>query len=163
VRVVSCKREEFGYGHAMTWIVIRCALLGLLLLTGAASAVENRTLPASKPAVKAEIVTSVEGQLAAFREGEMGKAYAYASTVLQMQTPIRRFVQLVRQGYPEIWSNLRVEFGLVRDDGRRATVTARVFAQDGSSAVYDYVLVKEDDFWRIAGVLRHEAKGETRV
>jgi hypothetical protein len=120
-------------------------------------------LPASKPAVKAEIVTSVEGQLAAFREGEMGKAYAYASTVLQMQTPIRRFVQLVRQGYPEIWSNLRVEFGLVRDDGRRATVTARVFAQDGSSAVYDYVLVKEDDFWRIAGVLRHEAKGETRV
>jgi hypothetical protein len=29
--------------------------------------------------------------------------------------------------------------------------------------VYDYVLVKEEDFWRIAGVLRHEAKDETRV
>jgi hypothetical protein len=25
------------------------------------------------------------------------------------------------------------------------------------------VLVKEEDFWRIAGVLRHEAKGEMRV
>jgi hypothetical protein len=147
----------------MKWIVIRWALLGLGLLTIAAGAAENRTLPASKPAVKAEIVASVEGQLVAFREGEMGKAYAYSSTVLQMQTPIRRFVQLVRQGYPEIWSNARAEFGLVRDDGRQATVTARVFAQDGASAVYDYVLVKEEDFWRIAGVLRHEAKGETRV
>lgn len=147
----------------MKWSVILGGVIGLGFFTAAVSAAENRTLPASKPAVRAEIVASVEGQLAAFREGEMGKAYAYASTVLQMQTPIRRFVQLVRQGYPEIWANARVEFGLVRDDGRQATVTARVFTQNGSSAVYDYVLVKEEDFWRIAGVLRHEAKGETRV
>jgi len=147
----------------MKWSVILGGVIGLGFFTAAVSAAENRTLPASKPAVKAEIVASVEGQLAAFREGEIGKAYAYASTVLQMQTPIRRFVQLVRQGYPEIWANARVEFGLVRDDGRQATVTARVFTPNGSSAVYDYVLVKEEDFWRIAGVLRHEAKGETRV
>lgn len=147
----------------MKWIVSHWAILVLGLITGVAGAAENRTMPASKQAVKAEIVTSVEGQLAAFREGEMGKAYAYASTVLQMQTPIGRFVQLVRQGYPEIWSNARVEFGLVRDDGRRAMVTARVFAQDGSSAAYDYVLVKEENFWRIAGVLRHEEKGLSRV
>lgn len=147
----------------MKWIVSHCAILVLGLITGVAGAAENRTMPASKQAVKSEIVTSVEGQLAAFREGEMGKAYAYASTVLQMQTSIGRFVQLVRQGYPEIWSNARVEFGLVRDDGRRAMVTARVFAQDGSSAAYDYVLVKEEDFWRIAGVLRHEEKGVSRV
>ena len=45
----------------------------------------------------------------------------------------------------------------------RATVTARVFAKGGASAPYDYVLAKEDDFWRIAGVLRHEEKGETRL
>ena len=147
----------------MKWTVIRWLFLCLGLLTITADAAENRTLPASKPAVKAEILASVEGQLAALREGEIGKAYAYASTGLQRQTPIRRFVQLVRQGYPEIWSNARAEFGLVRDDGRQATVTARVFAQDGASAVYDYVLVKEEDFWRIAGVLRHEAKGEMRV
>ena len=147
----------------MKWTVIRWLFLCLGLLTIAVDAAENRTLPASKPAVKAEILASVEGQLAALREGEIGKAYAYASTGLQRQTPIRRFVQLVRQGYPEIWSNARAEFGLVRDDGRQATVTARVFVQDGASAVYDYVLVKEEDFWRIAGVLRHEAKGETRV
>ena len=147
----------------MKWIARVWALLMLGLTMGSAVAAENRTLPASKPGVKAEIVASVEGQLAAFREGQMEKAYAYASTVLQMQTPLRRFVQLVRQGYPEIWSNVRVEFGLVRDDGRRATATARVFAQDGSSAPYDYVLVKEDDFWRIVGVLRREAKGETRI
>ncbi len=144
----------------MKWIVRGWAFIMLGLTTCLA---ENRTLPASKPAVKAEIVASVEGQLAAFRDGKIERAYAYASTVLQMQTPIRRFVQLVRQGYPEIWSNARVEFGLVRDDGRRATVTARVFAHDSSSAMYDYVLVKEDEFWRIAGVLRHDAKGETRV
>jgi hypothetical protein len=69
----------------------------------------------------------------------------------------------VREGYPEIWASTRVEFGLVRDNGRVATLTARVFAKDGTSAVYDYVMAKEDDVWRIAGVLRHETKGEKGI
>jgi hypothetical protein len=52
---------------------------------------------------------------------------------------------------------------LVRDDGARATVTVRVFGAGGESAAYDYVLVREEDVWRIAGVLRHEAKNEKKV
>ena len=146
----------------MNWNFWRIALAVMVVGT-VVRAAETTSLRASKPAVKAEVVASIEGQLAAFRGGEIEKAYAYASTLLQMQTPIRRFAQLVRVGYPEIWANERVEFGLVRDDGRRATVTARVFAKGGASAPYDYVLAKEDDFWRIAGVLRHEEKGETRL
>lgn len=146
----------------MNWNFWRIAL-AVILVGAVVRAAETPSLRASKPAVRAEVVASVEGQLAAFRSGEIEKAYAYASTLLQMQTPIRRFAQLVRAGYPEIWANERVEFGLVRDDGRRATVTARVFVKGGASAPYDYVLAKEDDFWRIAGVLRHEEKGETRL
>jgi hypothetical protein len=69
----------------------------------------------------------------------------------------------VRDGYPEIWANARAEYGLVRYDGARATVTVRVFGAGGESAAYDYVLVREEDVWRIAGVLRHEAKNEKKV
>jgi len=126
-------------------------------------AAEPGAMRASKPAAKTEIVATIEGQLAAFRGSEIERAYAYASSRFQMQTPVRRFAQSVRLGYPEIWTNERAEFGLARDDGRRATLTARVFAKDGSSAAYDYMLVREDDFWRIAGVLRHERKEEKRM
>lgn len=146
----------------MNWNFWRIALAVILAGVGVRAA-DAPALRASKPAVKAEIVASIEGQLAAFRAGKIEQAYAYASTRLQVQTPIRRFMQVVRAGYPEIWTNTRAEFGLARDDGQRATITARIFANDGSSAAYDYVLAKEDDFWRIAGVLRHEERGETRL
>jgi hypothetical protein len=133
------------------------------LVGGNVGAAEPGGMRASKPAVRTEIVEVIDGQLAAFRAKEVGRAYAYASTGLQRQTPIRRFAILVRDGYPEIWANARAEYGLVRDDGARATVTARVFSADGESAAYDYVLVREEDVWRIAGVLRHEAKNEKKV
>lgn len=138
-------------------------LIALIFAGGAAWAAEPGAPKASKPAVKAEIVAAIEGQLAAFRAGEAGKAYAYASVNLQLQMPVRSFARLVRESYPEIWANTRVEFGLVRDNGRLATLAARVFAKDGTSAVYDYVMAKEEDVWRIAGVLRHETKGEKGI
>lgn len=138
--------------------------LAVLAWAGAvAQAAEPGAMRASKPAVRTEIVEVIDGQLAAFRTKEVGRAYAYASTGLQRQTPIRRFAILVRDGYPEIWANSRAEYGLVRDDGTRATVTARVFGAGGESAAYDYVLVREDEVWRIAGVLRHETKNEKKI
>ena len=144
--------------------IIGGLLLAVLAWAGAgAQAAEPGAMRASKPAVKVEIIEAIDGQLAAFRKNEVGRAFAYASTALQQQTPIRRFAALVRDGYPEIWASARAEYGLVRDDGARATVTARVFVESGRSAVYDYVLVREDDVWRIAGVLRHEAKSEKKV
>jgi len=137
--------------------------MALIFAGMAVYAAEPGAPKASKPAVKAEIVAVIEGQLAAFRAGEVGEAYAYAAAVLQNQMPVRSFARLVREGYPEIWASTRVEFGLVRDNGRVATLTARVFAKDETSAVYDYVMAKEDDVWRIAGVLRHETKGEKGI
>jgi hypothetical protein len=144
--------------------IIGGLFLAALAWAGAvAHAAEPGGMRASKPAVRTEIVEVIDGQLAAFRAKEVGRAYAYASTGLQQQTPIRRFAILVRDGYPEIWANARAEYGLVRDDGVRATVTARVFGAEGESAAYDYVLVREEDVWRIAGVLRHEAKSEKKI
>ncbi len=138
-------------------------VVALMLVRLSARAAEPGAPRASKAVVKAEAVAVIEGQLAAFRAGEAGRAYAYAAMSLQSQMPLRSFARLVREGYPEIWKNKRAEFGLMRDDGRRATLTVRIFAMDGTSAAYDYVLLKEDDVWRIAGVLRNEAKGEKGV
>ena len=152
-----CKRGGRCHGGAMKFI-LAAILAGWV---GVVARAEEPAMRASKAAVRQEVVAVIEGQLAAFRAGEVGRAYGYAAAGLQMQTPPRRFAQLVRDGYPEIWANTRGEFGLVRDDGARAMLTARIFAKDGTSAAYDYVLVKEDDAWRIAGVLRHDPQNRT--
>jgi hypothetical protein len=119
-------------------------------------------MPASKPEVKKEIVAVIEAQLAAFRKGDTGKAHSYASSELRAQKPRRVFSEIVKDNYPEIWASTRAEFGIVRDDGKRATVTVQVYAKTGDAA-YDYTLVKEEAGWRIFGVVRHEAKSAGKV
>ena len=143
----------------------RMRFIGMTILAvwlGLATALAQEPgLKISKPAMRKDVIAVIEGQLTAFRAEEVTKAYGFASRGLRQQAPLPVFSQMVRFGYPEIWANTRAEYGLVRDDGARATTTARVFAKDGTSATYDYVLVRENnEVWRIAGVLRHEPRGE---
>lgn len=111
-------------------------------------------LRASKPEVKKDIVTVIEAQLAAFRAGDAARAHTFAAAELRAQKPLAAFAAIVEQSYPEIWRSERAEFGIVRDDGARATVTVQVLAKD-SAAAYDYTLTRETAGWRIIGVLRH--------
>jgi hypothetical protein len=134
---------------------------GLMLAIGALRGAEN-TPRASKPEVRREIVTVVEAQLAAFRAGDLRKAHGYASAGLRAQKPLKVFTAIVQENYPEIWTNTRAEFGLVRDDGAEATLLVHVFGKD-SDAAYDYTLAKEPAGWRVAAVLRHAPKRNDKV
>jgi hypothetical protein len=132
--------------------------LFLLTLAGTtlAGGISGADAPAraSKPEVKKEIVGVIEAQLAAFRAGDAARAHTLAAAELRAQKPLAAFATIVAQSYPEIWRSERAEFGIVRDDGARATVTVQVFAKE-SAAAYDYTLQREPAGWRILGVLRH--------
>ncbi len=136
--------------------------LALLVFGCRLSAAEDGELRASTPAVRKEIVATIDGQLAAFRKGDVPKAYAYSATALRVQKPLPVFTAIVRANYPEIWSNTRSECGIVRDDGDRAAVLVHVFASN-ANASYDYTLVKEANGWRIEGVLRHQPVEEEKL
>src|SRR6185312_15717094 len=84
------------------------------LLIAALSGAET-ALHGSKPEVRREIVAVVDAQLGGFRAGDVRKAYTYASAELRAQKPLQAFTMIVRENYPEIWTNVRAEFGLVRD------------------------------------------------
>lgn len=129
-----------------------CGILGVFTMMQAAEAWR-----ASKPEVRKEVVAVIEAQLAAFRKGDPKKAHSYASAELRAQKPLPVFSQIVQANYPEVWANTRAEFGIVRDDGQRATVTVHVYSKSGDTG-YDYVLVKERQGWRVHGVVRHEGR-----
>ena len=112
---------------------------------------------ASNREVRGNVVAVISDQLAAFRQGELAKAYGYAAAEFRAQKPMSVFAAMVREHYPEIWANTRAEYGIVRDDGRRATVTVLVFSRT-IEAAYDFTLAKEDAGWRIVGVLRHQPR-----
>jgi hypothetical protein len=129
-----------------------CWLLAALAGVRAAEA----PLALSSPATTGEITAVIEAQLAAFRAGKVGEAYACAAQTLRRQIPEEAFTTMVRENYPEIWRSSRAEVGVVRDNGTRASASVRVFT-DKADATYDYTLVKEAAGWRIDGVLRREA------
>ncbi len=137
----------------LAWVV--AVALGLVAV---ASAQEREPRP-SKPEVRKAILATIEGQMEAFREKDSVKAFMFAVADMRKQMSVPKFAKMVETGYPEIWNNKEADFGLVRDDGVGATVTVRVMAKDGSSASYDYVLLKEESgSWRIGGVVRHDPK-----
>ena len=140
-------------------------MMGMLLglLAGfAAGRLAAADLRASKPEVKKEIVTVIEGQLGAFRAGDVMKAYNFAALSLRQQMPLRTFVSVVQANYPEIWANTGADCGIVRDDGTRATVLVHVSAKQGDAA-FDYVLLRERAGWKIGSVVRHVARKKDGV
>jgi hypothetical protein len=141
------------------WIsLVMLALLAGALGRGAA----DEGMRASKPEVRKEIVATIEAQLLAFQKQDYVKAYSYATAELRAQKPIQIFMGIVHESYPEIWTNTRAEYGLVRDDGVKATLLVHVYGKDSNTS-YDYTLKKERDGWRIHGVLRHAPKKKEKV
>jgi hypothetical protein len=134
-------------------------LLGALGL-GSGLRADDADLPASKAQVRREIITVIEGQLAAFRKHDLPRAYTLAAAGLRAQVAPARFAEMVKSGYPAIWNNVRAEYGLVRDDGESAVLHVRVTARDGESEGYSYILFKDPDGWRIAQVVADEADDE---
>ena len=140
----------------------RHALLAVICAAAVIGQAADRVMRASKPEVKKEIVTVIESQLAAFRQGDVAKAHTFAAADLRAQKPLRVFAAIVQESYPEIWANTRAEFGIVRDNGTQATVTVQVYSKAGDAA-YDFTLAKELVGWRIYGVVRHAPKQAGKV
>lgn len=106
--------------------------------------------------VRKEIVGLISLQMAAFRSGDLERAYSYSANRFRAQFPLERFVAVVKASYPEVWDNVRAQFGVVRDDGASAIVTVEVTDKAGDTVNYDYFLLHEDTFWHIGGVIRHD-------
>ena len=105
--------------------------------------------------VRRDVIAVIGEQLAHFRAGEPEKAYTLAAARFREQFPLERFVTVVRQSYPEIWSSSASQFGVVRDDGVSAVVVVQVTSKEGRAVGYDYFLLREANAWRIGGVVRH--------
>jgi len=147
--------NEFGVS-TITMRLITGILLGLVAYASSLE-VSAAGMRASTSVVRREVIAVVETQLAHFRKGEIAEAYAIASAPLRAQRPQSAFAAMVEANYPEIWSSTRAEFGVVRDDGTRASVVVQVYSKQGDAG-YEYTMVKEAGRWRVHGVLRYASK-----
>ncbi len=130
-------------------------LFFLVLLRTLVFADEGRT-------VMEEVRSTISSQIDAFKENNVNKAYTFAAPNIQAQFPNPDiFGLMVRNGYPIIWKPKSFKFTEFKALGTTCIQRVLFQSDSGSIASYDYILEKNDNVWKIAGVLTVNSADET--
>ena len=131
------------------------ALFLIILLRAVVFADEGRT-------VMEEVHYTISSQIDAFKKNDVKEAYTFAAPNIQAQFPNPDiFGLMVRNGYPIIWKPKNYKFTTFKDLGNRCIQRVLFQSYNGSLESYDYILEKDGDLWKIAGVLTINSAGET--
>jgi len=105
---------------------------------------------------------TISSQIDAFKDNDVKKAYTFAAPNIQAQFPNPDiFGLMVRNGYPIIWKPKNYKFTTFKDLGNRCIQRVLFQSYNGSLESYDYILEKDGNLWKIAGVLTINSAGET--
>jgi hypothetical protein len=95
---------------------------------------------------------TVAQQLEAFKAGDFQKAFSFAASDFHESMTLADFRKMVEDGYPQIAHNQEVRFGRTHWDGDMVGIDITVTGQDGTTAPHTYLLSREPDGWKVAGV-----------
>ena len=145
-------------------MLVAVLLLGAMFNTQAApdptpAASPNPRAHPPTEAVKKELTTVIDDQLAAFRANDYAKAFTFASSGIQGMFAPEDFEKMVRTVYPVIANSVSNTYGVMFDAGEEAVVNVRVQNASKQSIEYQYLLKKEAGAWKINGVSEVKAEG----
>jgi hypothetical protein len=128
-------------------------MLCLWLAVGWSAARADDTTPSLQPGDGAAIHDVIQGQLDAFRAGDAGRAFAYASPGIQgMFGDAAHFMAMVQAGYPPVYHPRSETFGALAVIDGRIVQKVRIIGPDGRQALALYSMEREPDgSWRIDG------------
>ena len=116
----------------------------------------------SSAEVRGRVIKVVEAQFNAFRDGDYARAYSFAAAELQQQFTVAGFERMVKDGYPIIAYWRAVSFGEVEDNGRAAVMLLTVQGRAGRTRWFRYQFIREDNVWRINGVVEVQVPPEAQ-
>ena len=104
----------------------------------------------------------IKFQIDAFKKNDIEEAYTFAAPNIQAQFPNpEAFGSMVKNGYPIIWKPKSFKFVKFKDLGNKCIQRVLFQSYSGSLETYDYILEKNNNLWKIAGVLTIKSAGET--
>ena len=143
----------------MSWkkIIKICwsAIFFIILLKAIVFADEGR-------AVMEAVQNTISSQIVAFKKNDIEEAYTFAAPNIQAQFPNpETFGLMVRKGYPIIWKPKSFKFVNFKDLGDKCIQRVLFQSYNGSLETYDYILEKDNNLWKIAGVMTIKSVDET--
>lgn len=124
-------------------------LLGFALALGVAPVCAIAEEPDGAEAARAVI----QSQLDAFRAESAEDAYEFAAPNIRRIFPTPDvFGKMVRNGYPMVWNPADTEFLGAEPRGDNIIQRLRIVDQNGRPYIAEYMMIRVDGNWRIAGV-----------
>lgn len=106
------------------------------------------------PPDDAEAVTAViRAQIEALRAEDFARAYSYASHRIKTEFPLADFEAMVRGGYGALGASASADVDEVEVKGDEAVARVSVTAPDGGRVSARYEMAREEDGWRVTGVV----------
>ncbi|WP_407492030.1 DUF4864 domain-containing protein [Pseudooceanicola sp. MF1-13] len=95
----------------------------------------------------------ITNQFDAFRDGDLPRAFSYASPMLQryFRTP-QNFGFMVQHGYSMVIDPDQMRMLDAREEGERVIQRVEVIDRKGVVHLLDYEMVETEDGWKINGV-----------
>ncbi len=97
------------------------------------------------------IVKVAEEQLSLIKSGDINGAYALTSGTFKQATSLEVFTDFVN-AYPVLSKNASVSFTERQVEGVQGYLYGTITAEDGTTMIIEYELIKENDAWRVVGI-----------
>mgnify|MGYP006074718515 FL=1 len=102
---------------------------------------------------KEDVQAIINGQFQAFLEGDVSRAFTYASPSIRsiFETP-QNFGEMVQNGYPMIWRPASVTFLENKQTPQGRTQDVQIFDAAGTAHYVRYFVTQTPSGWKISGV-----------
>jgi len=104
-------------------------------------------------AEKEDVQATISGQLQAFLEDDVSRAYTYASPSIRaiFGTP-QSFGEMVQRGYPMVWRPAGVTFLEQKETPQGRTQDVQIFDTAGTAHYLRYFVTQSPSGWKVSGV-----------
>lgn len=110
----------------------------------------SKTKPQEPSKVTIELKKTIEAQLQALQNGNIEKAYEdFVSKEFRQATPLDAFKDFIKS-YPELTKHKSVTYGEGKIENNQGKISATLVTESQSYPI-EYVLVKEDNAWKVWG------------
>ena len=102
---------------------------------------------------KEDVQATINGQFLAFLEGDVSRAFAYASSSIRsMFGTAQNFGAMVQRSYPMVWRPAGVTFLEHKETRLGRTQDVKIFDAAGTAHYLRYFVTQTPSGWKISGV-----------
>ena len=102
---------------------------------------------------KEDVQAMIKGQFLAFLEGDVNRAFTYASSSIRsMFGTAQNFGAMVQRSYPMVWRSAGVTFLEHKETSLGRTQDVKIFDAAGTAHYLRYFVTQTPSGWKISGV-----------